>query len=134
MAIIGQGNVAVDVARMLLSHPDELKVFFRCHLNLVNTPLNPKLQNTDITEYSLSHLAQSKVQRVHLIGRRGPLQAAYTIKELREMLKLKNCRTVWRKDDFQVIPSGIVETLPRPKKRITELMLKSVETGSVDQG
>lgn len=45
-------------------------------------------------------LARSKVERVHLVGRRGPLQAAFTIKELREMLKLPNVQTCWRKDDF----------------------------------
>lgn len=34
------------------------------------------------------------------MGRRGPLQAAFTIKELREMLKLPNVKTCWRLDDF----------------------------------
>lgn len=62
-----------------------------------------------------------------MIGRRGPLQAAYTIKELREMLKLQDCTTLWRKEDFEHIKPSIVEKLARPKKRITELMLKSVQ-------
>lgn len=35
------------------------------------------------------------------MGRRGPLQAAFTIKELREMLKLPNVKTCWRPDDFE---------------------------------
>lgn len=62
---------------------------------------------------------------VSLIGRRGPLQAAYTIKELREMLKLQGCQTVWRPEDFTNV-ENIVPNLPRPRKRLTELMLKSL--------
>lgn len=64
---------------------------------------------------------------MHLIGRRGPLQAAFTIKELREMLKLKNCNTVWRPNDFKDIGNETIAKLARPRKRITELMLKSVQ-------
>ena len=45
-------------------------------------------------------MSKSKVRKVSLIGRRGPLQAAFTIAELREILKLNNCETYWRKDDF----------------------------------
>ncbi|XP_066149750.1 NADPH:adrenodoxin oxidoreductase, mitochondrial [Euwallacea fornicatus] len=108
LAIIGQGNVAIDVARILLTPVDKLKT-------------------TDITQHSLEQLAQSKIKEVYLIGRRGPLQAAFTIKELREMLKLKNCQTAWRKKDFDHIRKDIVNKLARPRKRITELMLKSVE-------
>lgn len=60
-----------------------------------------------------------------MIGRRGPLQAAFTIKELREMLKLEKCQTIWKEEDFE----GVSEHLPnlgRPRKRITELMLQSL--------
>ena len=53
--VIGQGNVALDVARILLSNVDSLR-------------------KTDITEYALSTLAKSRVKRVHLVGRRGPMQ------------------------------------------------------------
>lgn len=64
-----------------------------------------------------------------MIGRRGPLQAALTIAELREMTKLQNCRTIWRPADFQ----GVAETvpsLPRPRKRLTELMIKNLNESS----
>lgn len=106
VSIIGQGNVAIDVARILLS------------------PLE-KLAQTDITEAALESLRASKVKRVNVIGRRGPLQAAFTIKELREMLKLPNCQAVWRPEDFLGIPE-VVKDLARPRKRITELMLDSL--------
>lgn len=110
VTIIGQGNVAIDVARILLSSVDTLA-------------------KTDITEDSLNVLRTSKVEKVYLVGRRGPLQAAFTIKELREMLKLPNCSTIWRLEDFE----GIEEKLPelaRPRKRITELMLNSLKNDS----
>ncbi|CAH0558922.1 unnamed protein product [Brassicogethes aeneus] len=106
VAVLGQGNVAIDVARILLSPIDELS-------------------KTDITQHALEKLSNSKIKKVYLIGRRGPLQAAFTIKELREMLKLKNCNTVWRKDDFSGV-SELVSSLARPKKRISELMLNSL--------
>ncbi|CAH0600600.1 unnamed protein product [Chrysodeixis includens] len=105
-AILGQGNVALDVARILLTPIDELT-------------------KTDITEHSLSVLSESKLKEIYLVGRRGPLQVAFTIKELREQLKLKNCRTIWNEKDFQDVEK-IVPSLPRPRKRLTELMLKSV--------
>lgn len=110
-AILGQGNVALDVARILYTPIDELK-------------------KTDITEYALATLAESKVKELYLIGRRGPLQVAFTIKELREQLKLKNCYTVWRENDFKNIEC-VVPKLPRPRKRLTELMLKSLSEKNI---
>ena len=53
--IIGQGNVALDVARTLLSDVDSLR-------------------KTDMTEYALDVLSKSRVKRVRVIGRRGPMQ------------------------------------------------------------
>ncbi|XP_014088594.2 NADPH:adrenodoxin oxidoreductase, mitochondrial [Bactrocera oleae] len=116
VAILGQGNVAVDAARMLLSSLDALR-------------------KTDTTEYALEALSRSKVEQVYLVGRRGPLQAAFTIKELREMLKLPNVQTLWKPDDFTDIPAQL-PNLPRPRKRLTELMLKSLseQTGSSSSG
>ncbi|KAK4882126.1 hypothetical protein RN001_005445 [Aquatica leii] len=111
VAIFGQGNVAIDVARILLTPIDLLK-------------------DTDITQHALEALSQSKVKEVHLIGRRGPLQAAFTIKELREMLRLPNCNTLWCRDDFNGL-SDVISSLARPRKRITELMLKSLNENSI---
>ncbi|KAJ0181112.1 hypothetical protein K1T71_003197 [Dendrolimus kikuchii] len=110
-AILGQGNVALDVARILYTPIDDLR-------------------KTDITECALSSLAESKVRELYLVGRRGPLQVAFTIKELREQLNLKNCQTVWRENDFDNI-EDTVPHLPRPRKRLTELMLKSFKQGNV---
>lgn len=112
VTILGQGNVAIDVARILLS------------------PI-ADLEKTDITNFALDALRTSRVQEVNLVGRRGPLQAAFTIKELREMLKLKGVSTVWRPDDFDGV-EDVVGSLQRPRKRITELMLKSMKDGPGD--
>ncbi|VVC91783.1 unnamed protein product [Leptidea sinapis] len=112
-AIIGQGNVALDIARILLSPIDLLK-------------------KTDITENSLQAISQSNIKELYLIGRRGPLQVAFTIKELREQLKLNGCRTIWRENDFIGI-ADIISSLPRPRKRLTELMLKSLNEQNENQ-
>jgi ferredoxin--NADP+ reductase len=69
VAVIGVGNVAVDVARILARNPDELR-------------------ETDVSEPVLDALMASKVREVHMIGRRGPAQAKFTTKELRELGEL----------------------------------------------
>lgn len=56
----------------------------------------------------MAGLASSKVKTVYLVGRRGPLQVAFTIKELREMINLKGCASVFEKEHFK----GIPETIP----------------------
>jgi ferredoxin--NADP+ reductase len=73
--VIGQGNVAVDVARILAKTVDELKT-------------------TDIAAHALEALAESKVREVRMIGRRGPVQAAFTPPELKELGELADCDTV----------------------------------------
>ena len=52
---MGQGNVALDVARIMLQDPEKLRV-------------------TDITENAIETLRKSRVKRVRVVGRRGPLQ------------------------------------------------------------
>lgn len=66
--IIGHGNVALDVARILLSPVD-------------------KLAKTDIAKHALEELSKSRIKRVVIYGRRGPLQVSFTIKELRELVQ-----------------------------------------------
>lgn len=57
--IVGQGNVALDVARILLSEVDALR-------------------STDIADYALDTLSKSRIKRVRVVGRRGPLQVSRT--------------------------------------------------------
>ncbi|HUC24115.1 MAG TPA: FAD-dependent oxidoreductase [Streptosporangiaceae bacterium] len=70
VAVIGVGNVAVDVARVLIRNPAELR-------------------ETDVSQPVLDALVGSKVREVHMIGRRGPAQAKFTTKELRELGELE---------------------------------------------
>jgi ferredoxin/flavodoxin---NADP+ reductase len=69
VAVVGVGNVAVDVARILIRDPEELR-------------------RTDVPQPVLEALTASKVAEVHVIGRRGPAQAKFTTKELRELGEL----------------------------------------------
>ncbi|XP_063749345.1 NADPH:adrenodoxin oxidoreductase, mitochondrial isoform X2 [Eleginops maclovinus] len=103
--ILGQGNVALDVARVLLSPIDFLK-------------------KTDITQPALEALEASRVRRVLIVGRRGPTQIAGTIKEIREMVNLPNTRPDMLAADFEGVKESL-QDLPRPRKRLTELMLKA---------
>lgn len=83
VSIIGQGNVSLDIARMLLSRPEHLKRY-------------------DIPEQVLAHLAKSTVKHISIIGRRGPYEAAFTAKELRELLDLPNVL-------MEPLPPGILQ-------------------------
>ena len=74
-AVVGVGNVAVDVARILCRTTDELA-------------------KTDIADYALEALSESKIKEVHMLGRRGPAQAAFTNPELRELGELAGA-DVW---------------------------------------
>src|SRR3954471_18602322 len=67
--VIGNGNVAIDVARMLVLDPDEISA-------------------TDTADHALEALARSQVHEGILLGRRGPAQAAFTTPELRELGEL----------------------------------------------
>jgi adrenodoxin-NADP+ reductase len=69
VSVVGQGNVALDVARILLKNPSEL-------------------DETDMPTEVLDVLHSSKVKTVTAVGRRGPAQVAFTTKELREMVNL----------------------------------------------
>jgi len=71
VAVIGVGNVAVDVARVLAKTADELR-------------------GTDLPDHVLDVLGRSHVEEIHMIGRRGPAQAKFTTKELRELGELTN--------------------------------------------
>lgn len=75
-------------------------------------------------------LSKSKVKHVQLIGRRGPLQVAFTIAEFREMLKLTGCETILRPDDFatdnKMAWEEVIAKLARPRKRLTQLMLDAL--------
>ena len=79
VAVIGMGNVALDVARMLLKDPAALR-------------------STDISPKALEHIQNMNVKAVHIIGRRGPSQAKFTPKELVELSELPDLDVVVPQD------------------------------------
>ena len=88
--VVGQGNVAMDVSRILCKTVDELKT-------------------TDIAAHALEALSKSKVKEVHLIGRRGPAQAAFTPPEIREFGELADCDPIVNIDDLKLNPESEAE-------------------------
>jgi ferredoxin/flavodoxin---NADP+ reductase len=88
--IIGQGNVAIDVARILAKPIDELR-------------------GTDIAEHALDALNGSRVRDIHIIGRRGPAQASFTFKELRELGDLGGCATLVSASDLRLNSASLAE-------------------------
>ncbi|KIS71129.1 NADPH-adrenodoxin reductase [Mycosarcoma maydis] len=88
MSVIGAGNVALDVARIVLrSSTPFLDSAERVTSN--KAPGLAALEETDVPEPVLAELARCKVQHVDLFARRGPAQLAFTNKEVREMLSLQ---------------------------------------------
>jgi ferredoxin--NADP+ reductase len=86
VAVIGVGNVAVDVARILARDPADL-------------------HGTDVPQPVLGALIASKVREVHVIGRRGPAQAKFTTKELRELGELAGVEIDVRAEDMAADPA-----------------------------
>jgi len=83
--VIGVGNVAVDVARILCRTTDELA-------------------RTDIADPALEALRHSKIEDVYLVGRRGPAQAAFTVPEVKELGELAGAAALCRTDEMGLDP------------------------------
>jgi ferredoxin--NADP+ reductase len=83
--VIGNGNVAMDVTRMLASDPEELA-------------------KTDVADHSLPALRRSKVKEVVVLGRRGPAQAAFTNPELLELRDMTGADVVVDQEDCRLDP------------------------------
>src|SRR5262249_39912701 len=84
-AVIGVGNVAIDVARILYRSPEELAT-------------------TDIADYALDALRKSRIKEVYLLGRRGPAQAAFTNPELKEVGELADADALAVPEEVELDP------------------------------
>ncbi len=80
--IIGNGNVALDAARLLAKTPDALRL-------------------TDIPEKVLHVLTRSRIKTIYIIGRRGPAQTGFSTKELRELSEVADC-------ELEVVPDDMI--------------------------
>ncbi len=87
VVVIGNGNVAIDLARVLAKSVEELAA-------------------TDIADHALEALAGSTVKRVTIVGRRGPAEAKFTTKELRELGELVNADVEVDADELELGPAS----------------------------
>jgi ferredoxin--NADP+ reductase len=82
-AVVGIGNVAMDVARILCRTKEELA-------------------ETDIADYALEELGSSNIKEVYILGRRGPAQAKYTNPEIKELGEMKDADIVVLPEEAQL--------------------------------
>ena len=87
VAVIGNGNVALDVARMLAKHPEDLLP-------------------TEVPDNVYAGLQASPVTDVHVFGRRGPMQVKFTPLELRELGELRDVDMIVYEEDFDYDPAS----------------------------
>jgi len=87
--VVGNGNVAMDVTRILAISPDEL-------------------EKSDITDYALEKLRQSKIREIVLLGRRGAAQASFSNPEIKELGKLQGVDMIVDPDNIELDPASTV--------------------------
>jgi ferredoxin/flavodoxin---NADP+ reductase len=110
VAIVGNGNVAMDVARILVRSTEELA-------------------STDIADHALRRLRESKVREVIVLGRRGPAQASFTHPELKELEELADVDLVVKPEE--VAPHEADEAALADKtvaKNVASLRRRAEET------
>lgn len=106
--VIGNGNVALDCARILAKSVKEL-------------------QDSDIVNHALDPLSQSRIEAIHVVGRRGPLQASFTLKETQELGKLDRATPLVRPRDFP--PEEEDTHLDSGHRRMVGVLRKYAEAG-----
>ena len=94
--VIGAGNVAMDVARMLALAPSEL-------------------DPTDTADHAIDAFKQSNIRKVYISARRGPEYAAFTSPELRELPKLEHTNVIMNKADIE---AAIIRAGDAPEKDV----------------
>lgn len=105
VAVIGNGNVALDVARVLVKVPEQML-------------------STDIPAHVFEGLKNSPVTDVHVFGRRGPAQVKFTPLELREATHLEGVDTIVYEEDFKY-DAGSEEAIESNNQ--TRVMVKTLE-------
>ncbi|NKB22629.1 MAG: NAD(P)-binding protein [Alphaproteobacteria bacterium] len=105
-AVIGIGNVAIDVARVLSRTPDEMAT-------------------TDIADYAMDDIDAASLKDVYMFARRGPLEAACTNNELKEMGVLEAATTVV---DRSVLPDEMPEEMDDREKKVRVRILDTLKS------
>lgn len=112
--IIGNGNVALDVARILAKTPAEFA-------------------GTDLARHARHKIACSPLKDIYIIGRRGPLHSAFTPKELSELQKLEQCTPVVSPKDLPNLSTDAFDHLPTMQKKNLTLLLAMQQPDPKDQ-
>lgn len=106
VAVVGAGNVAVDVARMLARSPAELR-------------------STDAPEHVLQTFARSGVEEVHMLVRRGPVQARFTTRELRELGQMTDADVLVDPAELELDDFSRAELASNPSARRNHELLRT---------
>ncbi len=116
VVVVGNGNVAIDVARILVHSPE-------------------RLAGTDIADHALAALRRSRVRRVTLLGRRGPAQASFTNPELREFGRLEGVVAVAKARELELDPASASALAENPvKKRNVATLRQYAANGECGHG
>ncbi len=112
VAVIGNGNVAMDVTRILAKSVEELST-------------------TDITNYALEMLSKSAVKEIFLLGRRGAAQAAFTNPEIRELTQIPQVDLIVHPPDLVMdeLSQEFLDQAPDLHRRNVDILTKQIEKG-----
>lgn len=112
VAVIGNGNVAMDVARILAKSPAEL-------------------EKTDIADYALARLRESNVEHIYILGRRGPAQAKFSNPEVREFGEIEGIDVILDPAELALDPdSQAAVEQDKGRTRNMRTLQKFVEKGA----
>ena len=110
-AIIGMGNVAIDIARILCLTPDEL-------------------HNSDIADYAMEALNLGNIKEISILGRRGPAQAAFTPPEIKELGALADADVLVLPEEAQLDALSQADLTKRKDRRTMQKVRMVQEFGS----
>jgi ferredoxin--NADP+ reductase len=111
VVVVGVGNVAMDVARVLAKTVDELKT-------------------TDIADHALDALSRSRVKDIYVLGRRGPAQAKFTNPEIKEFGHLAAADPIVRANELELDPQSAAECeKDRLMRQNVEILRSYIERG-----
>lgn len=96
VVVIGNGNVAIDVARVLAKTPQEMA-------------------HSDLMPYAAAAIHRAPLRDIHLVGRRGPLEAKFTSRELGELGQLADCSVSVERDQLPNAVDGTMSKLDRKR-------------------
>jgi ferredoxin--NADP+ reductase len=106
--VIGAGNVAMDVARMLALEPSEL-------------------DSTDTADHAIAELKKSNIRKVYICARRGAENAAFTSPELRDLPKLEHTNVIMNKSDIDAAIAAAGDAPEKDVKSNLDAMLAIAE-------